>query len=89
MDNMTVPAQVIDKDMRNNFIKNARSKPWGWEWKYTMAFKLLRQGRSVKFVKDVLGVTYQWLLTCNLIKYIDIQDKNGFTVYKRLTASDF
>lgn len=63
---MDKPEINVD-EMKANFIKNAKEKPWSWEWKFTMARVLLSQGRSPQFVRKLLGLTYPWMFRHSLL----------------------
>jgi len=89
-------ADEISDTMKANIIKIAKEKPWSWQWKFLTAIYMLntevpnKKGvmgkRSIQFVKKLLGVTYQDLLRWNVIEYINIKDKKGNVLARRMAV---
>jgi len=75
------PAELTDKEVQERIAKHileeAKTKPWSSSWKYITAKAMLREGRDIAFVSDIVGVSYRWLFSVSLIKWIDVRDKLG------------
>lgn len=82
------PSELTDKEVQERIAKHileeAKTKPWSNSWKYITAKAMLREGRDIAFVSDIIGVSYKWLFSVNLIKWVDVKNKNGLFVRKMM-----
>ncbi len=70
--------EEMGEAIKANLVKNAKERPWGWEFKYLSALYMLhelvedhkgRKGRrSIKGVKELLGITYAAMMRWKLIE---------------------
>ncbi len=69
MTNKELTAEEIHQRLIEGMYLEAATKPWSYSWKFMMAHQFLKAGRDIKFVKDMLGVTYAWMIRINLIRW--------------------